>query len=170
MDQRLRFVTDALRPTTACGRSTSTPCSSRPWMSATLSSAGNPKSVTHVLGHFCYLSLRLLGFAIPTYVALVRTRSAAAGSASNARTSAGRARRTASTSSVVQFPRRTQITFGGAPRTKPRWRRSSSLVTIANPPSAAWRQTASSSAACRLTCRTCSDPGYSSARRPDEAG
>jgi len=33
---------------------------SRRSMSATLSSAGNLKSVTHVLGHFCYLSLRLL--------------------------------------------------------------------------------------------------------------
>jgi integrase-like protein len=30
-------------------------------MSATSSSAGNPERVTHVLGHFCYLSLRLLG-------------------------------------------------------------------------------------------------------------
>jgi hypothetical protein len=29
-------------------------------MSAISSSAGNPESVTHVLGHFCYLSLRLL--------------------------------------------------------------------------------------------------------------
>jgi hypothetical protein len=28
--------------------------------SATSSSAGNPESVTHVLGQFCYLSLRLL--------------------------------------------------------------------------------------------------------------
>jgi len=72
-------------------------------------------------------------------------------SPANARMSPCRARSTASTSSVVQFPSRTQITFGGAPRTKPRWRKSSSFVTIANPPSAACRQTASSSAACRLS-------------------
>jgi len=28
-------------------------------MNVTFSFVGNPKSVTHVLGHFCYLSLRL---------------------------------------------------------------------------------------------------------------
>jgi len=34
-------------------------------MNVTFSFVGNPKSVTHVLGHFCYLSLRLFTVEMP---------------------------------------------------------------------------------------------------------
>jgi hypothetical protein len=62
--QRLLYIANALvdqhigleETDAACGRSTSTPCSLRPWMSATTSSAGNPERVTHVLGEVLPMS------------------------------------------------------------------------------------------------------------------
>jgi len=42
-------------------------------MNVTFSFVGNPKSVTHVLGHFCYLSLRLFR-RLPPASSTVRSR------------------------------------------------------------------------------------------------
>jgi hypothetical protein len=71
------------------------------------------------------------------YAGWVSTRSAASESPSKAAMSSCRDRSTCSSSSVVQFPRLSQMTFGGAPRRKASCRKSSSFATTMNPPVAA---------------------------------
>ena len=67
-------------------------------------------------------------------------------------------RRMAAISSVAQFPRWIQITFGGGPSRKLRWWKSASFETIAKPWRAAYSQTESSPAVWRPSFLTWVEP------------
>lgn len=97
--------------------------------------------------------------SVPVGGSPLSTNRAACVSAPNVVTSATLARRAFSTSAVLQLPRRIHTTLGGNPCKKLRWRKSSSLVTIANPSLCAWYQTVSSSAAESPDSRTWAEFG-----------
>ena len=89
------------------------------------------------------------------------SRSAAAGSARNAVTSASRDRSRISISRVGPLPTRNQITLGGGPSVAAKCWKSLSFETTAKSFAAAKAQTARSSAPLRPAETTCLEPGYS---------